>query len=405
MDENDHPFSAFSGEDTAEQPQPGAPPLVGATDHQEPHAVGNPATTPPVPAVPGSNVDGAWNFGKPSVSSGLPKVRRPIALAIVVVLVAAAGGYFFLDRRSSSEGTAFALALSRDATYSYAVHLGMQGTISARGQQMPFKMQIDQSISWRVLSTDSDGTATIAVSVTTNSAQFNGQPAPSIPAETTKIRVAKDGRILSAGFEIRGFGSNSDLGSLVPGSDQFMPLLPDHPVNVGDDWTKKFDQQLPFGMGRLRYNVKSSLLRYEVIEGKRMAVIFSTLSLPLDMSIDLKKVLAASGTPGGQLALPGGSNPKMNFGGSMNMQQTARFDQAHGELYRTSGNATFDMAIEFKDFPQQASAPSGPLHFTGTMNLQVQRLESAPKAGLTQISRGPSPVMVPAKTTTGPGPR
>jgi len=319
-------------------------------------------------------VDGAWNFGKPSGSSGLPKARRPIALGLVVVLAAAAGAYFFLNRRSSSGGASFALALSRDATYGYAVHLGMRGTISAQGQQMPFNMQMDQSISWRVLSTDSDGTATIAVSVNTTSAQFNGQPAPTIPGQTTRIRVAKDGRILSAGFEISGFGSNSDLGSLVPGSDQFMPLLPDHPVDVGDDWTKKFDQQLPFGMGRLRYKAQSSLLRYEVVDGKRMAVIFSTLSLPLDMSIDLKKVMAASGNSSGQLSLSGGSNPKMKFGGSMSMQQTAWFDQDRGELYRTSGNATFDMAIEFKDFPQQAGAPSGPLHFRGSMNLQVQRL-------------------------------
>lgn len=314
------------------------------------------------------------------MSSGLPSVRRPVALALVVMLVAAVGAYFFLNRRSSSGGTSFALALSRDASYSYDVNIGMQGTISAQGQQMPFNMHMDQSISWRVVSTDSEGTATVAVTAKTKSAQFNGQPAPAMPSETTRIRVAKDGRILSAGFEISGFGSNSDLGSLVPGSDQFMPLLPDHPINVGDSWTKRFDQDLPFGMGRLRYEVESSLLRYEAIDGKRTAVLFSTTSLPLDMSIDLKKVLAASGNSAAQLSLPGGGNPKMALGGSMSMRQTAWFDQARGELYRTSGNATFDMTIEFKDFPRQSNPPSGALHFTGTMDLQVQRVETAPKA-------------------------
>ncbi|HEY3208346.1 MAG TPA: hypothetical protein VGL18_00920 [Actinomycetota bacterium] len=377
MDQNEHTFSPFSREDTAEQPPAGGSLRVGAAADPGPPAVRSPAV---VPGAPRPSVDGAWNFGKPAMSSGLPRPRRPIALGLVVVLVAAAGAYFFLNRRSSSSGgTAFALALSRNSTYAYDVHLGMQGTISAQGQQMPLNMQMDQTISWRVESTDSDGTATVAVTATTESAQFNGQPAPAIPSQTTRIRVAKDGRILSAGFEISGFASNSDLGSLVPGSDQFMPLLPDHPVNVGDSWTKRFDQELPFGMGRLRYDVESSLLRYEVIDGKRMAVLFSTLSLPLDMNIDLKKVLAASGNSAGQFSLLGGSNPKMKFGGSMSMQQTAWFDQAHGELYRTSGNATFDMTIEFKDFPRQANAPSGALHLTGTMNLQVQRGESAPK--------------------------
>jgi hypothetical protein len=69
----------------------------------------------------------------------------------------------------------------------------------------------------------------------------------------------------------------------------------------------------------------------------------------------------------------------MKLGGSMTMRQTAWFDHARGELYRTSGNATFDMAIEFKDFPQQANPPSGALHFTGSMNLQVQQLDTKPK--------------------------
>jgi type IV pilus assembly protein PilA len=253
----------------------------------------------------------------------------------------------------------------------------MQGTISVQGQQLPFNMQMDQTLSWRVESVDSDGTATVAVTAKTDSAVFNGQAAPVVPTQTTRIRVAKDGRILSAGFQITDLASNSDLGSLVPGSDQFMPLLPDHPVEVGDTWTKSFDQEMPFGMGRLRYDVESSLLRYEMVDRNRYAVLFSRFSLPLDMTIDLRKVLAASGTAG--QILPGGVNPKMKFGGTMNMQQTAWFDQAHGELDRTSADATFDMTIEFADFPQQAGAPAGAMKFSGTMNLQVQRLESTLK--------------------------
>jgi hypothetical protein len=237
-------------------------------------------------------------------------------------------------------------------------------------------METDQAIGWRVESTDSEGTATVAVTVETRAAQFNGQPAPSIPTQTSRIRVAKDGRILSADFGVASFGSNSDLGALVPGADQFMPLLPDHPVKVGDSWKKDFDQDLPFGMGRLRYSVDSSLLRYGDIDGKRMAVIFSTLSLPLDMRIDLRKLLDASGAGAG--SFPGGGNPKMKFGGSMTMQQTAWFDPARGELARSSANANFDMTIEFEDFPSQANPPGGAMSFKGTMELHVQRVTSTP---------------------------
>jgi len=52
MDESEHPFSAYSREDTAEQPQSGAPPLVGGPDQPEPPAFGNPAATPPKPPPP-----------------------------------------------------------------------------------------------------------------------------------------------------------------------------------------------------------------------------------------------------------------------------------------------------------------------------------------------------------------
>jgi hypothetical protein len=375
MDENDQDLFAFSREDTAEQASAG---------ESVPVAVADPTAAPPAwhPEAamggPRSSAEGAWNFGKRSMGSGLPRGRRPLALALVVVLVAGVGAYLFLNRGSSSGGTAFALSLSQERTYGYDVHLGMEGTISVQGQQLPFNMQMDQTLSWRVESVDSEGTATVAVTAKTDSVVFNGQPAPVVPTQNTQIRVAKDGRILSAGFQITDLASNSDLGSLVPGSDQFMPLLPDHPVDVGDTWTKSFDQDLPFGMGRLRYDVESTLLRYEMVDRNRYAVLFSKLSLPLDMSIDLKKVLAASGNTAGQI-LPVGSNPRMKFGGTMNMQQTAWFDQAHGELDRTSANATFDMTIAFEDFPQQAGAPTGAMTFSGTMNLQVQRLQSTPK--------------------------
>jgi hypothetical protein len=386
MDESEHPSSAYSPEDTAEQPQDG-----GAVPVDVPGAQGTPAipeASEPFPAwipaappgAPLSSGEGAWSFGKPAAGSGLPRGRKPLALLLVVVLVAAAGAYALLSRRSSSGGTAFALTLSRDKTYSYDIRIGMNGTISMQGEQVPFRMNMDQVIGWRVESTDTDGTATVAVTVETRAAQFNEQPAPAIPTQTSRIRVAKDGRILSADFGLSGLGTNrpGDLGSLVPGGDQFMPLLPDHPVKVGDTWTKTFDQELPFGMGRFRYDVESSLLRYGEIDGKRMAVLFSTLRLPLNMTIDLKKLLAASGGLGAQ-SLPGGGNPKMRFGGSMTMQQTAWFDQAHGELYMTNGIARFDMSIEFKDFPAQANPPAGAMNFKGTMELQVQRLLSAPK--------------------------
>lgn len=370
MDENENPFALFNREDTAEQAEAGrGSVLVSSPDHP-----GRPDAHEAAGlfGAPSSHTEGAWSFATPTARRGFPSARRPIALALVMVLLAGVGSYLFLNRRSSSGGTAFALALSRDKSYRYGIHMDMQGTMSMQGQQQPLNMQMDQTISWRVESVDAEGTATVAVTTEIANGQMNGQPMPALPSQTTRIRVAKDGRMLSVGNLT--LTSATDFGSFMPGTDQFMPLLPDHPVDVGDTWTKKFDQDLPFGMGSLRYEVDSSFLRYDTVDGKRTAVLFSTLSLPLDMSIDLKKLLSATGGSGGGDAIPG--NPKMQFGGTMTMQQTAWFDQALGELRRTSAHATFDMTIEFKDFPQSAT-PTGKIGFNGTMNLDVNRLEPA----------------------------
>jgi hypothetical protein len=386
MDESEHASSPGTGEDTAEQPPAGASLLVEPSGHSElsdlQRELGVPVSSGP-PAEDawsssGSLADDAWSFGAPSEQKpSLPPMKRPVALLVVVALVAAAGAYFFINRKSSSDGTALALSLARDASYSYDVHLEMGGTITAQGQKVPFNMQLDQTIGWQVQSVDADGTATVIVSTRTGSARINGQLGPAIPSQTATIRVAKDGRMLSAGLQLRGF-DNGDFSSLVPGSDQFMPVLPDHPVRVGDSWTKRFDQDLPFGMGRLHYAVDSNLLRYETVDGAQMAVIQSNLRLPLNMSIELRKVLGASGDQAARL-IPKGTNPTMKFGGFLTMDQTAWFDQRQGELSKSSANARFDMSIAFTDFPAGASPPGGPMLFAGTMNLQVLRRDTPPK--------------------------
>jgi hypothetical protein len=114
--------------------------------------------------------------------------------------------------------------------------MGMQGSMSLQGQQVPFNMEADQAVSWHVESIDGDGTATVAVTMQNVSGQVNGQAVPAIPAETSRIRVAKDGRMLSIGNLT--LTSGTDFGSVLPGTDQFMPLLPNHPLEVGDAWTK-----------------------------------------------------------------------------------------------------------------------------------------------------------------------
>jgi len=52
-----------------------------------------------------------------------------------------------------------------------------------------------------------------------------------------------------------------------PGAGQFTPLLPDHPVKLGQVWDRAYVQPNPYGTGAFRYTTRNRLLRFDVIGG------------------------------------------------------------------------------------------------------------------------------------------
>ncbi|TMK80672.1 MAG: hypothetical protein E6G47_06335 [Actinobacteria bacterium] len=199
------------------------------------------------------------------------------------------------------------------------------------------------------------------------SGNFNGQPVANTSQYTSRIQVARDGRILVGGdLASTTGGSGFDF----PGTDQFTPVLPDHPVKPGDTWTKSFDQTLPFGGGDLSYTSHNTLVRYENVSGVKAAVIRSTMSVPLDLTIDLRKLLDmyGKGAP-----IPKGSHPTIQYGGSVSMDQTAWFDPTGGSLVKTLLVAQFDMQMQFKGFPSKQLPGGGQVAFAGSMTLTLTR--------------------------------
>ena len=125
------------------------------------------------------------------------------------------------------------------------------GSVSLGDQQHPVNMQFGEDFTWRVESVDANGLATVTMTVEDMTGTINGEVEPADGPVSVEIRVAKDGRILTAGnLAIADASSSSQA---FPGTDQFLPLLPDHPVNPGDAWEKVFDQDFPFGGGKIRY--------------------------------------------------------------------------------------------------------------------------------------------------------
>jgi hypothetical protein len=294
----------------------------------------------------------------------------------VILLVGATAGYLLFNR-PSSPGTALALSFSLGQQQRYRLQIGFNGSLEASGRSIPFDLQIAETLGWHVTSVGPGGIATLEMTVEDASGTINGQQHTTGAEGPFTLQVAPDGRIVSG--SLGGVDASDPIGTAFEGTDQVLPLLPDHPVKPGDSWHRSSSQDLPFGMGTMHYDASNRLLRYEDIEGVHAAVITSHMTVPMNLTIDLRKVLKAMGTDAG---IPDGSNPTMRFGGSMTVSSTSWLDTARREVVKTTGTANMDITIDLADFPASAGLPSnGQLGIGGVLTMSMTREASAPATG------------------------
>jgi hypothetical protein len=307
-----------------------------------------------------------WTFG----GAGQSPPRRSlgkIAAAVVVVLALAAASFLYLSLNKSTTRTALAFSMTPGSSVRYQVHLKAVGTLTLQGRSVPFTMDVSETLTENVESVDARGVATVKVRVDGITGKIEGQPIPSVAGVQSTIKMARDGRILTAGgFAPAGGNSFSNL----PGADQFTPLLPDHSVKPGDTWTKSFTQAFPYGSGSLTYSSVNTLERYETAGGVRAAVIKSTMSVPLDLTVDLRKVFALSGQ---DRLIPSGADPTILYSGKVSTTQTAWFDPKMGQMVKSSSQGNFDFAMRFRGFPASMGPPRGQIAFEGTLSVNVDR--------------------------------
>lgn len=287
-----------------------------------------------------------------------------MAASVVVALAVGAFGYLSFNRGGG--GTALALTLSPGQSVTYQVRFTMNGTISIAGQSQPFSGQMSETVGWKVTSVNA-GVATVHVTLRNVSGQVEGQriKKSDVPSGVD-IKVAADGRVLSGG-DLASAGSNS-FG--FPGTDQFTPLLPDRPVGPGDTWSKSFQQSLPFADGALSYSTRSTFLRYQTLQGVRTAVLSTTMDVPLDYTVNIRRLLAFIGQKDSQI--PAGSDPSISYGGSVQIRSTSWFDPTRGQLVQSASDGTFDMTMKFAGFPA-GEQPPGDVRFVGSISVQAER--------------------------------
>jgi hypothetical protein len=332
--------------------------------------------TPPTAwpsSTPMSSTPEAFAFGGGGpMRAPVPRGKLLITLGVVLALVAGALGYFFLFSSPSSAPQALALSLTNGQSYQYKVSIRMSGSISDGSRSSPVDLRMQGTMAWKVTSVDADGTATVDATLSDLSLSSSTGGVSAAPDQSMQFRVTKDGRMLTGGTLTPGGGSSA-AGLNVPGSNQFFPVLPDHPVKEGETWDRSFSVPIPFGEGTLSYTTHNKLVRYESYQGARDAVISTSLSVPLNMTVDLRKLLQSLGENPKSAGLPAASKPSIAYTGKVDMTLLSWIQPTSGGLDQTRMSGHFKMSMAFSGFPASEVPPGAQIAFDGDMTLDLSR--------------------------------
>lgn len=297
------------------------------------------------------------------------------------------------------------VAFKKDQTYRYHYRSSLDATVTmGQGPALPIKADSSADATWNVASVDASGNTTVDLTLANLKTSFTGSLVPGSTTTTTtttttqhvQFQLAPTGEILSGG------GPSGPPSALVfgqglgpPGTDQFVAVLPGRAVKPGDTWTKTFTRPNPFGQGSVTYTTENRFLRYENLKSGRAAVVQTTATLPLDVSIDLEKAMSASGgapsPPPFPISVPIGGQVRIQ--GTSSTDSTTWFDVKTDQIERMTTVDNTDQTTTFvgitglpsPQIPQGLPSPFpsvppgvfgpqglfGPQHFTGRQTLEL----------------------------------
>jgi hypothetical protein len=313
---------------------------------------------PPAPAVPTPHqppISDTW------AAQATQARRRPVGLVVgaVVVALALVAGFVAFTSLGGDEQSANAQPLSlvftEGESRTYTVRMTMDGGLEAGealGGSQPLEIDMTETMTWKVVSVNADGIATVRVTIDEVSGTVNGVEMPQNAADMPSIdmQIAPDGRILTAGgLSFAGFDQTGGAG--FPGMGQMTPLLPDGPVEPGDTWTEEFSQEIPFGEGTIEYTATNTLERYEDVGGVEAAVVTSSYTVPMDFRIDFDRLLESMGGAQGITGATGMAGASISYGGEGSFVMTSWVAREAKELLKMSSSGSFDMTMAFGGVP------------------------------------------------------
>jgi hypothetical protein len=284
------------------------------------------------------------------------RVSTGAALVVFAVLVVGCGPRV-------AHAQTLSLAYVKGDHYQYKVHVVSDNTINMGGPgTIKFDLTATETVAVR--SVDSAGVADVNVSlskVTVKTSFGDGKNMTSTTTTTTTVpdvtlKIGPDGRL--QGADVAGM-SLGFMGGMSGGPSLISAVLPETAVRPGDTWSKDYDQANPGGTGSVHVTTKSKYLRDETIKSVNAAVIETTSTASINLTMDLGALMPKGpsmnpspingGPPTG--AIPSG---KLTVKGTVDSDTTSWIDASAHRMLKTQMHGKYDMTTSF-DMPPDAS--------------------------------------------------
>jgi hypothetical protein len=242
-------------------------------------------------------------------------------------------------------------------SYKYSFHSTTKETLGMNGTTVPADIEMSATETVKVKSVDSSGTADLAITIG-NFSFKNAAGATSTntatPDTALDVTVAADGRVLSIDGHQLPTADPLLTFSGLGGGFFVSAVLPSDAVKPGDSWTKSYDQANPGGTGTVHLTSRSKYLRDESVYGINAAVVETTTTGSMDMTLG---ATAAGGTASGV----GGFSIK----GTVTSDVTTWIDPSTRRMVKTHSTETNNATMKV-----DASAVAGLPGLTGPITIK-----------------------------------
>ena len=297
------------------------------------------------------------------------EVRRPlrgaVAFSLALVLAVSAFGVFLLLRKPAAIDVG--VRFTPGEAMRFHMIMNVSGVSLSGTSPLPAEDEIQADITWRVVSVDGAGAATLVQTVTHPTMSTNGLPVTLADLPPTTITVGADGGLrTSSGVNLFSGGAP---GPAQAGIARPIAFLPGHTVRPGDAWSTQVRQA--FWRSRLSYSATTTFLRREQLGSTDSVVIESDASVPVDLTVKVTDLA-------GVLALPADQIPKeatASYVGSLtDTSTTSWIDPADGSLLKTVSRGTYSMQLVLHGFPKSLLSGDGTGSLSGELSMQLIRL-------------------------------